>query len=171
VSEELLKRCGCPAILCSVIGPYISFSVGVHLGQGRYVCDPVTPFLPLLVLRHQQDMMVSVAKALAATKMAVHRLIPHYWDWYSLSAESAAKVQLDFSFVHSFAFEQKQYEFRYLGKLPKETSDLLIFRVVITQVGGPDFQIGQELVVKFSKIYCMNSHLRLAKVGLAICFM
>jgi hypothetical protein len=29
--EKFLERCCCPAILCSMIGPFLSFSVGISL--------------------------------------------------------------------------------------------------------------------------------------------
>ena len=157
VKEELIERCCCPAILCSVVGPYISFSIGAHLGKGRYVCDPVTPFLPMMVLPHQQDMIVMVAKALRATKNAIRKLKLQYDTWANMAPSLLAEVQLDFPYVRSFDYQGSRYEFRYLESIPPG-SHHLVYRVCVERTGGNSFPVGTELVVKFCKRYSVPAH-------------
>lgn len=164
--EELLQRCCCPAILCSIVGPYITFSVGIQLGGGQYVCDPVTPLLQLMVLPHQQDKMVAVAKALRATKNAVSKLILQYNEWDTMNPTDATKVQLNFPYARSFRVNGSLYEFRYLDAI-MISSHHLVYRVCITNTGGNLFTVGSELAVKFSKRYCGDAHDCLSSIHLA----
>eukprot|EP01040_Poterioochromonas_malhamensis_P008948 gene8948-9687_t len=164
--EELLQRCCCPAILCSIVGPYLTFSVGIQLGGGQYVCDPVTPLLQLMVLPHQQDKMVAVAKALRATKNAVSKLTLQYNEWDTMNPTDATRVQLNFPYARSFRVNGSLYEFRYLDTI-MISSHHLVYRVCITNAGGNRFTIGSELALKFSKRYCSDAHDCLSSIHLA----
>eukprot|EP01039_Chlorochromonas_danica_P010185 gene10185-11269_t len=169
-NEELLRRYCCPAILCSVVGPYISFSVGVHLGDGNYVCDPVTPFLQMMVLRYQQDMVVAVARALRATKNALTKLQAEYMERVLVPPKQIN--QLGYPYVRSFTdnngktcyFEYQPYD----KKTNPTQSKKLVYTVTITKADeGAEHAIGSDLVVKFTKTYCEGAHRSLSDEGLA----
>ena len=119
-----------------------------------------------MVLPYQQEMMVTAAKALRATKNAVHKLINQYIVWHTLTETDAADVQLGFPYVRHFEADGNRYEFRYVGSITRESYHL-VFRVLITRAGGKLFDVGNEIIVKFTKRYSTEAHDCLGKVNLA----
>jgi hypothetical protein len=167
--KKLLDRCCCPAILASLVGPYLSFSVGIQCG-GRYVTDPVTPFLHLMVLPYQQDTMIKVAQALRATKNAIEKIIMQYQNWDNMSDVEASNVQLKYPYRRSFNVLGDEFEFKYLHSIPQQDNNYhhLVYLVEITKSSNPNlFNIQRQLVVKFTKNYGCEVHAGLADLEMA----
>lgn len=148
------ERSVCPSLLISVVGPYMSVSFAAHCQY--VVIDPATPFVPLLVLPHDVDTMMQVARMLKAIKNCVGRLTAHYRELppNTLSAEEFEQLQYPYkrSFVdHSSA----SCDFRYLRQLGKR----LVFEAEVTAAGArADVQVGARILVKFTRTYCSAAH-------------
>jgi hypothetical protein len=106
--NQLVTYFCCPAILLSLVGPYLSFSIGLQIG-GRYVADPVAPFLQLFILPYQQEKMMEVAKALRATKNTISRLTQvynRYDNWIHTNNDCIQHVQLEYSYPRHFILKK-----------------------------------------------------------------
>jgi hypothetical protein len=149
----LLERFCCPAILCSIVGPYISFSVGLQLGklaESHYVCDPVTPLLSLMLLPHQPEFMTAVARALKATRKCINDLIRIY---RKKDQPNAVGDQLGYPWIDIFEVGGHHYIFKYERNLVRANNfHHLVYLVAITAAtrgenvsGLPVLSAGQKV--------------------------
>jgi hypothetical protein len=155
-------RCTCPAVLLSLCGPYFSVSVATH-GVGVAV-DPVTPMLPLLVLPHDRPMMEATARALAATKRCVNNLIAYY---RTLTTTVPIVQRVDMRelrghppqvyFPYPRSIRRGDITFAYTEQL---SLSKLVFRVKVASVActGLAVQVGDAMIVKFARTYCVEAH-------------
>jgi hypothetical protein len=160
-------RSTCPAILLATCGPYLSISVATF---GAVVAvDPATPFLPLLVLPHDRAMMGETARALAATKRCIARLIQFYHELPAVATPGdrvpfANTIPPQLHFPYPRAFANEQVTFRYLERI---FPDKLLFLVEITKVSEhtADLTVGTMLIVKYTRTYCPEAHRICYEIG------
>jgi hypothetical protein len=155
-------RCICPAVLLSLCGPYFSVSVATH-GAGVAV-DPVTAMLPLLVLPHDRPMMEATARALAATKRCVNNLIAYY-PTLTTTVPIVQRVDMrelrgpppQVYFPYPRSIRDGDITFSYTEQL---SLSKLVFRVKVTTVAyaGLAVQVGDAVIVKFTRTYCAEAH-------------
>jgi hypothetical protein len=161
-AEFARERSVCPTILMCLVGPYISTSCAVF-AKGPVV-DPVTPFLPLLVLPHDRPMMTKVARMLKAVKLCIPKLEALYNSLDSLPGAgpqlcSPGPVcdQFIFPYVNSFCISETscRVHFAYDQQFGKK----LVFLAHVVRSEGM-LDVNTELVVKFSRTYCVPAHKR-----------
>eukprot|EP01035_Chromulina_nebulosa_P019065 gene19065-24887_t len=87
--SRLIYESVCPAILMTIIGPNLSISFAAH--TNNIVADPITPFLPLLLLRFDKEMMLNVTRVLKATKLYI-KDIKKYYQTYELSGSTVPNI-------------------------------------------------------------------------------
>ncbi len=68
----------CPALALEVVGPLLRVNALATLHANRVLCEPLTPFLPVLHLRDQPAAMARLVVTLRALRAAVQRLRRHY---------------------------------------------------------------------------------------------
>ena len=68
----------CPAIFLELVGPNLRVSALASLEANRVLCEPLTPFLPLLALTGQPRYLVRLAATLRAIRNALGALSDHY---------------------------------------------------------------------------------------------
>ena len=149
------ERCVCPALLISVVGPYMSVSFAAHCEH--VVIDPATPFIPLLVLPHDIDAMMQVARALKSVKNCVDRLCTFYRNLpeNTLSAEEFEQLKYPYKRVFVDSASSTNCEFAYV----RQVGDKLVFEAEIVVAGEEArVQLGARILVKFSRTYCSAAH-------------
>jgi RIO1 family len=156
------KRSVCPTILMCLVGPNLSTSCAVF-AEGPVV-DPVTPFLPLLVLPHDRPMMTKVARMLKAVKLCLPKLEAHYNSLDCLPGAGSQLCspgfvcdQLIFPYVNSFCVSQTscRVQFAY----DQQFGNKLVFLAHVVWSEGM-LDVNTKLVVKFSRTYCVAAHKR-----------
>jgi hypothetical protein len=72
-------RCdACPALAIEVVGPLLRVNALASLHSNRVLCEPLTAFIPVLLLRDQPLAMARLVATLRALRTAVRRLNAHY---------------------------------------------------------------------------------------------
>ena len=148
------ERSVCPSLLISVVGPYMSVSFAAHCQH--VVIDPATPFLPLLLLPHDVDTMMQVARMLKAIKNCIGRLISHYRDLPADALSAEEFEQLQYPYKRSFVDRNRaNCDFKYLRLLSKKQ----VFEAEITAAGdGAHVHVGERILVKYTRTYCSAAH-------------
>lgn len=145
------RRSVCPALLVVIAGSHMGVCATVH-AKGPCV-DPVVPLLPLLVLKQDKEMMAQVARALKACKVCVAGLIDHYKALRHAAPTEVEVNQLIYPYPRQFRHGDVVVPFVYDDQI----EDKLVFKAHISeQVEG--FALGQEIIVKFTKSYCVEAH-------------
>lgn len=146
-----MRRSVCPALLCVIAGPYMGVSAVV---EARGPCvDPVVPLLPLLVLKQDIAMMTAVARTLKAVKVCVASLTAHYKNLESAEPSEEKLNQLMYPYPRHFRCGDVVVPFVYVQQI----EDKLVFKVRVTEQVA-DFVLDQEIIVKFTKTYCVEAH-------------
>lgn len=148
------ERSICPSLLISVVGPYMSVSFAAHCQH--VVIDPATPFMPLLMLPHDVDTMMQVARMLKAIKNCAERLTVHYRGLPALALSADELEQLRYPYKRSFVGSNgASCNYKYLRQLGKR----LVFEAEVTAVeAGAVVQVGAHILVKFTRTYCSATH-------------
>ena len=72
-------RCdACPALAIELVGPLLRVNGLASLHSNRVMCEPLTAFIPVLLLRDQPLAMARLVATLWALRRAVNRLNAHY---------------------------------------------------------------------------------------------
>jgi len=77
--DSSLFRCdACPALAIELVGPLLRVNGLASLHSNRVMCEPLTAFIPVLLLRDQPLAMARLVATLRALRNAVNRLNAHY---------------------------------------------------------------------------------------------
>ena len=68
----------CPALAIELVGPLLRVNALASLHSNRVLCEPLTAFIPVLLLRDQPLAMARLVATLRALRTAVRRLNAHY---------------------------------------------------------------------------------------------
>ena len=163
-------RCVCPCLLMCLVGPNMCLWAAVNGLTPS--ADPLTGFLPLLVLPQDRAMMENVARALKAAKLGAKELTDGYQRLPTARLSDSESDQLMFPYKRTFKFCQREYKFDY--DLEGQCRQKLVFAATLTGVQGGEekkedsgdskgegeegLQIGSALVVKFTKTYFQEAH-------------
>jgi hypothetical protein len=120
--------------------------------------------LPLLVLPHDRSMMEATARALAATKRCVNNLIAYY-STLATTVPIVQRVDMrelrgpppQVYFPYPRSIRCGDITFTYTEQL---SPSKLVFRVKVTGVAcsGLALQVGDAVIVKFTRTYCAEAH-------------
>ncbi|CAH1768208.1 2315_t:CDS:2, partial [Entrophospora sp. SA101] len=145
----------CIISLCSAIsksfflflGPYVGIAAIIFSGD-KFLCDPLTPLLPLFYLHHYQKFMDHLAQTFCAFKKALDAL-----DYYYMDPPKILPSQLEFPYINSFTHisNRTSIQFCYLKQLYK---DKLLF--LVEQKSNNN--VPKQLLVKFTEQYVIDVH-------------
>jgi hypothetical protein len=77
--DSSLFQCdACPALAIELVGPLLRVNALASLHSNRVLCEPLTAFIPVLLLRDQPLAMARLVATLWALRNAVGRLNAHY---------------------------------------------------------------------------------------------
>ncbi|CAG8666149.1 5271_t:CDS:2 [Funneliformis caledonium] len=143
-----------PCILLYLAGPYIGMAGAIQ--GNKFLCDPLSPTLPLLFTQHYQEYMLSVAKFFAAYKKALDNLGEYYKN-----PSHDEPSQLSFPYIRSYKHldTNLKINFRYIKQLHE---DKLLFLIELE-----DEDLPSQLIVKFAKKYGNDAHLVCANLDIA----
>ena len=128
--------------------------------QGNaFICDPLSPTLPLLFTQHYQEYMISVAKFFAAYKKALDSLREYYKN-----PSHDEPSQLSFPYIRSFKHldTNLKINFRYVKQLHEKK---LLF--LVESDTAEDKDLPSQLIVKFTRKYGSDAHLVCANLDIA----
>ncbi|CAJ0884315.1 16997_t:CDS:2, partial [Entrophospora sp. SA101] len=127
--------------------PYVGIAAIIFSGD-KFLCDPLTPLLPLFYLHHYQKFMDHLAQTFCAFKKALDAL-----DYYYMDPPKILPSQLEFPYINSFTHisNRTSIQFCYLKQLYK---DKLLF--LVEQKSNNN--VPKQLLVKFTEQYVIDVH-------------
>ena len=163
-SKFARQHSNCPALLMSLVGPWLSVSF-VVFDSSHALVDPIVPFLPTLVLLHDKASMARLALVFKAVKGCCRGLRSFYKNLVpdpTLLFQPAYPYHRHFvsdSFGLSAEESENHPNSLYFNYVRAFSETKLVFEVEVPPQAVTSFNYG-TFVVKFVQIiYCTEAHM------------
>jgi hypothetical protein len=141
-----------PSFILYLSGPYLGIA-GAVFGKD-FTIDPLTHVLPLLYLKNDPEMMVSITRTFKALKTVLGELKNYYSEFQVTQHIDNLSLQRPASFPYPSSFkmdDNRDIKFIYKNQL---CDGKLVFRM---QGQNEEFK-DKWMVVKFTQKYCKEAH-------------